>query len=237
MKSLKSLIITTSLNKLSNTTIKTGVWLESLACPYFVFKDGGGLVTIASPSGGRTLPAPNSRIVAASENSIRFQDDRQAMYHLGHTLPLSEVKADNYDLAFVTSGYGCMWDLANNQELISILEEFMLHNKPIGLVGHGVAALISLTKAGGEPLIKGRNITALSNSEVKSIKLKEKPPFLLESRLTSLGAHYSKGPDFQSYVVTDGNLITGQNPASSRETSKRQLKMARKEETILSKTN
>jgi putative intracellular protease/amidase len=229
VNSLRSLIICTSNNKLPNSTKETGVWLESLAAPYYILKDGGEYITIVSPHGGRIPVDPNSRFtIESSENSIRFQQDAQAMYHLSHSLPLNEVNVENYDLVFVTGGYGAMGDLANNKELKQILEDFSRQNKPIGLVGHGVVALISLTMNNGEPFVKGRKLTAFSNNEEELIGLNEKPPYLLESRLKSLGALYSKGPDFSSYIVANGNIITGQNPASSGETARQLLSLAHK---------
>ena len=229
MKSLKSLIITTSNNKLSNTANKTVVWLESLAAAYFILKDGGEYIKMVSPQGGQIPLDPNSdSTVAATESTVRFQQDSQAMYHFSHSLPLTEVKAEDFDLVFVAGGYGAMWDFVNNKRLKQILEDFNRQNKPIGLVGHGVVALISLTMNNGEPFVKGRKLTAFSNSEEELAGLNEKPPYLLESRLKSLGALYSKGPAFTSYVVADDNIITGQNPASSGETARQLLSLAHK---------
>ena len=227
MKSLRSLIITTSNNKLADTTNKTGVWLEDLAAPYFTLKDGGEYITIVSPEGGQIPIDPQSEsAAAATKNTIRFEQDSQAMYHFSHSLPLNEVKTENFDLVFLTGGYGAMWDFVNNKMLKQILEDFIHQNKPIGLVGHGVVALVSLTMDNGEPLVRGRKLTAFSNSEEEFADLNEKPPFLLESRLISLSALYSKGTDFTGYVVRDGNIITGQNPASSVETAKQLLALA-----------
>jgi putative intracellular protease/amidase len=233
MKSLKCLIITTSNNKLFNTANKTGVWLESLAAPYFIFKDAGEYITIVSPQGGQVpLDSNSNSTAAATENTIRFQQDSQAMYHFSHSLPLIEVKAEDFALVFVAGGYGAMLDFVNNKRLKKILEDFNRQNKPIGLVGHGVVSLISLTRNNGEPFVKGRKLTAFSNSEEELAGLKEKPPFLLESSLKSLGALYSKGPDFTSYVVSDDNIITGQNPASSVDTARQLLSLAHKKTKI-----
>lgn len=230
MKSLNSLIIATSNNKLSDTANKTGVCLEGIAAPYFILKDGGEYITIVSPQGGQIpIDSNHDSVAASNKDSIRFKQDHQAMYHLSHALPLAEVKAEAFDLVFVAGGYGAMWDFPDNKKLKGILEEFNRQNKPIGLVGHGVVALVSLTMDNGEPLVKGRKLTAFSNSEEELAGLNEKPPFLLESKLISLGAFYSKGRDFTSYTVVDGNIITGQNPASSGETAKQLLSLAHKE--------
>ena len=227
MKSLRSLIITTSNNKLDDTTNKTGVWLEDLAVPYFILKDGGEFITIASPKGGQIPLDPNSETnAAATETTHRFQESSQAMYHFAHAIPLSEVKAEDYDLVFIAGGYGAMWDFPDNINLKQIISDFYFQNKPIALVGHAVVALVSLSINSEEPFVKDRKLTAFSNSEEVAIGLNEKPPFLLESKLMSLGALYNKGIDFESHVVIDGNIITGQNPASSTETAKQLLFMA-----------
>jgi len=228
MNSLNSLIITTSNSKIPGRRKKTGVWFEALAVPYYILKDGGESITIVSPQGGQIPIDPNSQFsIAASESSTRFQQDPQAMYHLSHSLPFNEVNAEDFDLVFVAGGYGSMWDLVNNKELKQLLEQFDRQKKPIGLVGHGVVALVSLTKDDGEPLVKGRRLTCFSNSEGKSAKLIGEPDFYLQSKLISLGAWYSKAPDFVSYVVADDNIITGQNPASSGETARQLLSLAR----------
>lgn len=233
MKSLKSLIITTSNNKLSDTANKTGVWMEDLAAPYFILKDGGEYITIVSPKGGQIPLDPISNsAAAATENTIRFQHDPQAMYHFSHSLPIKEVKAEDFDLVFLSGGYGAMWDFPENKKLKKLLEDFSRQNKPIGLVGHAVAALVFLKKENGEPLVKGRKLTAFSNREEELAGLNEKPPFLLESKLISLGALYGKAVEFTNNVVVDGNIITGQNPASSVETAKLLLSLAHRKKKL-----
>jgi putative intracellular protease/amidase len=227
MKSLKSLIITTSNNRLGDTNKKTGVWLEDLAAPYFILKDSGERITIASPQGGLIPLDPNCQsIKGTTGNTVRFQQDAQAMYHFSHSLSLNEVKPQEFDLIFIAGGYGAMWDFSNNRRLQQIIQHFNLLYRPIGLVGHAAVALVSLIKDNGEPFVKGRKLTAFSDSEEYSGRFNEKAPFLLESKLRSLGALYSKGPDFKSYVVTDENMITGQNPSSSVETAKQLLSLA-----------
>lgn len=229
MNSLNTLIISTSNSKLPGTTKKTGVWLEGLAAAYYILRDGGEHITIVSPQGGQIPVDQNSKFsITASESSTRFQQDPQAMYHLSHSLPFNEADAEDFDLVFVAGGYGSMWDFVSNKELKQILEDFNREKKPIGLVGHGVVALVSLIKDNGESLVKGRKLTSFSNSEEKSAHLNGEPDFFLQSKLISLGALYSKGPDFASYVVADDNIITGQNPASSGETARQLLSLARK---------
>ena len=227
MNSLRSLIITTSKGKLDNSNNKTGVWLEDLAVPYFILKDSGEYVTLASPLGGQIPLDINSQSAAAVTDSTKsFFQDAQAMYHFSHSLPLNEIDTDAFDLLFLVGGYGAMWDFPDSKCLNDIICNFEQDHKPIGLVGHAVAALVSLTTKKMESFVKGRKITAFSNHEEVTAALNEHPPFLLENKLISLGALYSKGPDFKSYVVDDNNIITGQNPASSGETARRIIALA-----------
>ena len=229
MQCLNSLIITTSNSNLYDSTNKTGVWLEDLAVPYFILKDGGDYITIASPQGGQIPIDCNSQsATVVTANTKRFHQDAQAMYHLSHSLPLNEIKTEEFDLLFLVGGYGAMWDFPDNKWLNEIIHNFHKVQKPIGLVGHAVAALVSLTTKDMQPFVKGIKLTAFSNDEEIAAALNEKPPFSLETRLISLGALYSKGQDFKSYVVTHNNIITGQNPASSVETAKQIISLAKK---------
>jgi putative intracellular protease/amidase len=224
MKAINCLLITTSNDRLGDVQNKTGVWLEDLAAPYNVFRDAGEYITIASPKGGQIPLDPICRTkVAETADTRRFQADAQAMYHFSHSLPLNELSAEHFDLVFVAGGYGAMWDFPGNESLKHLLEGFIAQGKPIGLVGHAVVALIELKAKNGEPLVKGRGITGFSNREEKLADLGEAPPFLLETKLLSLGAYYRAGVDFSSYVVVDGNIITGQNPGSAVETATRLL--------------
>jgi putative intracellular protease/amidase len=227
MRSLNCLIIISSYSKLDSNTNKTGVWVQDIAVPYFIFKDAGEVITVASPKGGEIFPDKISLSNAvASEASLRFQQDAQAMYHLTHSLPLHELKAKDFDLVFVVGGYECFWNFDVNDDFKKVLEDFEKQKKPIALVGYSVAALLELVTDGGKPFVKGRSLTCFSNSEERSAHLKDKPPFSLELKLVSLGALYSKGPDFSNHVVVDENIITGQNPASSAEAAKQILSYA-----------
>ena len=216
VKSKKILLVTTSHDKMGDTQASTGVWLEDLAEPYYIFKEAGALITIVSPKGGPIPVDPKSlSIVIITSNGKRFMKDKEAMESLNNSSTLEEIDANNFDLAFISGGPGAMWDLADNKLLKQLLEAFNNSKKLIGSVCHGVVALLSLQSNDGELLIKGKNLTGFSNTEEESAGLSKVVPFLLETQLTSLGALYSKGESHISYLVTDGNLITGQNPASS----------------------
>jgi putative intracellular protease/amidase len=222
MKSVKVLFVTTSHDKMGDTNGSTGVWLEELAVPYYVFMDAGVEVTVASPRGGLVPLDPKSQsIIVATHSTKLFLKDEEAMNFLSHSMLLKEVKADDFDVVFLPGGHGPMWDLANNKILKELLEAFNSLNKPIGAVSHGVVGLLSLQNNKGEPLIKGKHLTGFSNSEEEAAGFTRVVPFLLETELVSLGALYSKGDNYVSHVVTDGNIIAGQNSASSGEAAKK----------------
>jgi putative intracellular protease/amidase len=224
MKNVKVLFITTSHDKLGDTGRNTGVWLEELATPYYEFKEAGAGITIASPGGGQVPLDPKSEsIILATPNSKRFLKDPEAMNWLSGSVRLEEIKAINFDLVFLPGGHGPMWDLASNEIIKQLLEDFCNQNKPIAAVCHGVVSLLSLQNSDGTLLIKGKHLTGFSNSEEESAGLTRIMPFLLETRLVSAGAIYSKGPDHTGYVVADDNFITGQNPASSEEVAKKTI--------------
>lgn len=224
MSALKILMITTSHSDLGNTGHKTGVWLEELAAPYYIFKDAGAEITIASPKGGQVPLDPKSEDSSSeTEMSKRFSNDRDALLQLANSVKISDLKAKDFDAAFLPGGHGPMWDLSDNYELKLLLEDFYKHQKPIGSVCHGVAGLIPLRNEDGQPIINGKNLTSFSNSEEELVGLTDVVPFLLESELKNLGASYSKNDDFAPYIVKDGLLITGQNPASSENAAKELL--------------
>jgi putative intracellular protease/amidase len=224
MKSMKVLFVTTSHDKMGDTGNKTGVWLEELAAPYYVFKEAGADISVASPKGGPVPLDPKSMaIILATRNTKRFLKDIEAMSFVAHSMLLSAIKADEFDVVFLPGGHGPLWDLANNETLKQLLEAFHRNGKPIAAVCHGVVGLVSLQNDKGEPLVKGKQLTGFSNSEEESAGLTKVVPFLLETRLLSLGALYSKGANYVSHVVADGNIITGQNPASSEEVAKKMV--------------
>ena len=221
MKSLQVLIVTTSHKSLGDRSPDTGLWLQELAGPYYVFKDAGECITITSPLGGPVpIDAKSESRDVITESITRFKMDEQALFQLAHSLPLNEVKAEHFDLIFITGGHGAMLDLANNKILKNLLEAFNSMGKPIGAVGSGVVGIVALQNVDGTPFVKDKKLTAYSNAEVQLEGLTYLVPFLLESQLLSLGAFYSRSPDYKSHVVTDGNLVTGQNPASSVDTAK-----------------
>ena len=230
---MKVLIITTSHDKMGDTNAKTGVWLEEFSAPYYVFKEAGAEVTIASPKGGLVPLDPKSQsIIVATQSTKRFLKDQEAMDFLSSAIPLEELKAENFDAVFLPGGHGPLWDLANNIQLKQLLEAFYQQDKPIGSVCHGVVSLLTLYNDQGELVIKGKHVTSFSNSEEESAGLTKVVPFLLENSLRSAGALYSKGPNYVCYVMADGNIITGQNPASSEDVAKKMIVLVRHNEFI-----
>lgn len=221
---MKIAIVTTSHTQLGDTGRKTGLWLEELAIPYYIFKESGATLTIASPLGGTVPLDPKSESTLASTPTIRrFQKDPEAISDLDHSTALEMLKAEDYDMVYVTGGNGALWDFPENTALKELLEDFNRQHKIIGVVSHGVAALLSLQNDKGEPFVKGRNVTGYSNSEQQVAGLTAVVPFSLESKLINAGAFYTKGPDYRAYIVTDSSLVCGQNAISSLEVSRKML--------------
>ncbi|MDR6677368.1 type 1 glutamine amidotransferase domain-containing protein [Pseudomonas oryzihabitans] len=215
---MKILMVLTSHDQLGDTGKKTGFWLEEFAAPYYVFKDAGAQITLASPAGGQPPLDPKSdEPDAQTESTERFKNDPEAQKALATTLTLAEVKADAYDGLFYPGGHGPLWDLAESRDSIALIEAFAQAGKPFALVCHAPGVLRHVKAADGKPLVKGLKVTGFSNSEEAAVQLTDVVPFLVEDELKKLGAHYEKGPDWGSYVVEDGNLVTGQNPESSED--------------------
>jgi len=218
---LKVLIVLTSHGDLGNTGLKTGFWVEEFAAPYYVLADAGVQITIASPKGGQPPIDPKSELADFQTASTRrFDADKVLKEKLAHSLKLSEVKAEEYDAVFYPGGHGPLWDLANDINSIALIENFYNHKKPVAFVCHAPGVLLKVRLPNGDPLVKGKEVTGFSDTEEEAVQLTKIVPFLLEDEFKKLGAHYSKGPDWGSYVKVDGLLITGQNPGSSEAAAK-----------------
>jgi putative intracellular protease/amidase len=213
---MKILMVLTSHDQLGNTGRKTGFWLEELAAPYFAFKDAGADIVLASPKGGKPPLDPKSNEPEfQTEYTHRFEADAQAMAQLAATLPLETVSQADFDTVFYPGGHGPMWDLAEDRHSIALLESFVAAGKPVALVCHAPGALRHVRGPDGRPLVEGKKVTGFTNGEEAAVGLTEVVPFLVEDELKAKGGLYSKGPDWAPYVLSDGLLITGQNPASS----------------------
>lgn len=217
------LMVLTSHDKLGNTGKKTGFWLEEFAAPYYAFLDAGVNITLASPAGGQPPLDPSSDTEdAQTKDTKRFKDDKDAQERLANTKKLADVKAEDFDSVFYPGGHGPLWDLVVDKNSIELIESFVKQDKPVAFVCHAPAALKNV-KIDGEYLVKGKKVTGFTNTEEEGVQLTDVVPFLLEDVLKANGGDYQKGADWESYVVEDGLLITGQNPASSEEAAKRLL--------------
>ena len=210
------LMVLTSHDQLGNTGKKTGFWLEEFAAPYYVFKDAGAQITLASPRGGQPPLDPKSDDEDAQTDATRrFKADAEAQKQLASTVPLSSVKAEDFDAVFYPGGHGPLWDLAEDAQSIALIEKTFAAGKPLALVCHAPGVLRHAKAPDGSPLVKGKQVTGFTNSEEEAVQLTHIVPFLVEDMLKANGGHYSKGTDWAPHVLTDGTLITGQNPASS----------------------
>lgn len=222
---MKILMVLTSHDQLGNTGKKTGFWLEEFAAPYYVFKDAGADITLASPKGGQPPLDPKSDAPDAQTDATRrFKTDDAARQALAHTTVLSGVSGDNFDAVFYPGGHGPLWDLANDAHSIQLIESMVAAGKPVSAVCHAPGALRNAHNADGSPLVRGKKVAGFTNSEEGAAQLTDVVPFLVEDMLRERGGQYSKGADWKPYVVIDGNLITGQNPASSEEAAHAVLK-------------
>jgi putative intracellular protease/amidase len=212
---MKILMVITSHDQLGNTGRKTGFWLEEFAAPYFVFRDAGAELTLASPKGGQPPIDPKSDLPENQTPAMaRFKQDERAQKELSQTVKLSTVKAEDYDTVFYPGGHGPMWDLAEDPLSIALLESFYNSGKPIALVCHAPGVLRHV-KYQGEPLVKGKRVTGFTNTEEEEVQLTHVVPFLVEDELRRLGGLFEKVANWQSFAIIDGRLVTGQNPASS----------------------
>lgn len=213
---MKILMILTSHDQLGDTGKKTGFWLEEFAAPYYIFKDAGADIVLASPQGGQPPLDPRSdEADAQTKDTRRFRKDKAATDALAHTTPLAQVSGDDFDAVFYPGGHGPLWDLAEDAHSVRLIESMTAAGKTVSAVCHAPAVFRHAKAADGTPLVKGRKVTGFTNSEEDAVQLTKVVPFLVQDMLQSNGGIYSKGDDWQSYVVTDGRLITGQNPASS----------------------
>ena len=218
------LMVLTSHDQLGDTGKKTGFWLEEFADPYYVFKDAGAQITLASPKGGQPPLDPASDADdAQTDDTRRFKADKAAQQALAHTEVLSGISADGFDAIFYPGGHGPLWDLAEDKDSVALIERFAADDRPVGAVCHAPAVFRHTRGANGKPLVSGKTVTGFTNTEEEGVGLTEVVPFLVEDMLVKNGGEYRKGDDWSTFVVVDGKLVTGQNPASSAEAARQLL--------------
>jgi putative intracellular protease/amidase len=223
---MKVLMVITSHDQLGNTGRKTGFWLEELAAPYYVFKEAGTEITLASPKGGRPPLDPKSNEPEfRTDLTRRFEKDAAAEALLDKTVRLDSVRQEDFDTVFYPGGHGPMWDLADDKHSINLIESFLATGKPIAIVCHSTGALRHVKTRDGKPLVQGKEVTGFTNGEEEAVGLTKIVPFLVEDEMLKLGAIFSKRANWEVHVVSDGLLITGQNPRSSGPAAKALLAM------------
>ncbi|NNU14982.1 type 1 glutamine amidotransferase domain-containing protein [Parvularcula sp. ZS-1/3] len=224
----KVLIVLTSHDKLGDTGEKTGFWLEEFAAPYYVLKDAGLDLTLASPAGGQPPLDPKSDSEDAQTDATRrFKDDEAAQKDLATTKKLSDVSAADFDAIFYPGGHGPLWDLHSDEKSIALIEAFWADGKPVGAVCHAPTVLLNAKDTDGNPLVHDRKVTGFTNGEEEAVGLTDVVPHLVEDSLKEKGGRYAKADDFAPFVLVDGHLITGQNPASSEPAAEALLKQLR----------
>ncbi len=224
---MKILMVTTSHDQLGNTGRKTGFWLEEFAAPYFVFKNAGVELTLASPKGGQPPIDPKSDLPENQTPAMtRFKKDPAAQKALSQTVKLASAKSEDHDTVFYVGGHGPMWDLVDNPDSIALIESFYNAGKPVAGVCHSAAVFHKVTH-NGTPLIKDKRVTGFTNGEEEAVHLTHVVPFLVEDELKRLGGRYEKAADWESFAITDGRVVTGQNPASSTAAAKALMQVCR----------
>jgi putative intracellular protease/amidase len=219
------LMVLTSHDTLGNTGRKTGFWLEEFAAPYYVFTDAGARVTLASPKGGQPPIDPKSDLPENQTPAMeRFKHDSQAQAVLARTVRLEDLRSADFDAVFYPGGHGPLWDLVDNPHSVALIESFYDSGKPVAAVCHAPAVL-SRVKHHGVPLVEGKRVAGFTNSEEEAVQLTNIVPFLVEDELKRLGGIFQRVPDWQSLAITDGHLVTGQNPASSTAGAQALLKL------------
>lgn len=225
---MRILMVLTSHDQLGNTGRKTGFWLEEFAAPYYVFRDAGAELTLASPKGGQPpIDAKSDLPENQTPAMARFKKDAMAKKALSQTAKLADMKANDFDTIYYVGGHGPLWDLAEDPVSIALIESFYNANKPVALVCHAPGVLHRV-KYKGEPIVKGKRVTGFTNEEEEEVQLTKIVPFLVEDELKRLGARFEKAPNWQSFTVVDGLLLTGQNPASSTAVAQALLKVMSK---------
>jgi putative intracellular protease/amidase len=225
---MKVLMVLTSHDQLGNTGRKTGFWLEELAAPYYAFRDAGAQVVLASPKGGLPPLDPKSNEPAFQTDATRrFEADATATTQLAATVRLDSVNQADFDTVFYPGGHGPLWDLAEDRHSIALIESFLAARKPVALVCHAPGALRHVKTPEGRPVVEGRSVTGFTNTEEAAVELTDVVPFLVEDELKAKGGNFSRRDDWAPYVVGDGLLITGQNPASSAPAAELLLKQVR----------
>ncbi len=226
---MKILMVLTSHDRLGDTNQKTGFWLEEFAAPYYVFKDNDCQITLASPAGGQPPIDPKSDVPELqSVATKRFYNDDEAQKQLANTLLLDTLSPEDFDAIFYPGGHGPLWDLAEDINSIALIEAFNRREKPIGCVCHAPGVLQHVKDRNGKPLVLGKRVTGFSNSEESLVQLTEVVPFMVQDMLKTNGALYSKSDDWTSHIEVDGNLVTGQNPASSQAAAEAIIKLLKK---------
>jgi putative intracellular protease/amidase len=221
---MKILMVITSHDRMGDTGKKTGFWLEEFAAPFYVFKDARAEITLASPKGGQPPIDPSSDDDGAqTDDTRRFKADTAAQVQLANTLKLSNVTEVGFDAIFYPGGHGPLWDLAEDPDSKRLIEAFAAADRPIGAVCHAPAVFRHTQGTDGKPLVSGRHVTGFTNTEEEAVGLTKIVPFLVEDMLKANGGIYEKGADWSCFVMHDGKLVTGQNPASSAEAAKQVL--------------
>lgn len=219
MATPKILIVVTGTGMFANRTLPTGLWLSELTHIYHRAKEKGYEITLASPEGGNTPVDPESlKPLVLDKLSKSYWDDPIFREELRHTRSVTEISEESFDCVYLAGGHGAMYDFPNDLPLQAILRNQYENNRLVAAICHGVSGLLNVKLSDGSYLIKDKKLTGFGWFEESIARRKEEVPFDLEAALKERGADYKKALiPMTSKVISDGNLITGENPFSSEE--------------------
>lgn len=218
------LFVLTSCDTLGDTGRKTGYFLSEVTHPARVLADAGMAIRFASPAGGQPPVDPGSLDHDDPANRW-FLTDEDWLRRVARTAKPVDLDPSDFAAIFFAGGHGTMWDLPDDGDLAALTAGIWEQGGVVAAVCHGPAGLVNVELPGGGYLVNGRELTAFTNEEEAAVELDGVVPFLLESRLRERGARFSKADPFEAHVVTDGKLVTGQNPASARGVGEAMVKL------------
>lgn len=221
MATNRILAVVTNVGEYQKVGYRTGLWLGELTHFLDAAEPAGFRCDIASPKGGYVPIDPESLMLQELGHAVglggpvhKRYENRAFMDRLKDTMKVTDANAGDYDAVYLTGGHGVCFDF-DSPDVVRLVAGFWEAGKVVSAVCHGPAGLLEVT-VGGEPLVKGKNLTGFSWAEEGLAKRDQAVPYNLEEELKRRGANYGKGAlPFVSHVVEDGRLVTGQNPASA----------------------
>lgn len=211
MDNKRILFIVTSADRIGPNNLETGYYFSEVSHPYLVFTANGHHVDFASIKGGEP---PMVAFDESDTSNVIFRDS-DGFARLNQSAPLADTDSAKFDAVYFPGGHGPMVDMVDNPVVKQAIARAYEEGGVIGAVCHGPAALLGVTLSDGSSLLEGRKVSSFSREEEEQTYGVENVPFILDEALKREGVTYLSDPPLEPHVVTDGRLVTGQNPASA----------------------